>query len=288
MIAVCALWNLRGARAVGWGALGHDRRAACRRSSSLAASRARATRRDGPPPPTSPAGRCWGGILVAMWNYMGWDNASTIAGEVERPQRTYPLAMLDRRRAGGADVRRAGRRRRRTPASTRAAGSTGGWVDVGRALGGAWLARAVVVGGVVCAHRHVQRAGALVLAPAGGAGRRRLSAGRSSRRRHPTTARLGRGLVCAPPGPPACSSASSGSSSSTCSLYGLSLLLEFVALVALRLREPELPRPFRVPGGKVGAISLGLGPALLIGLALYAQGSQWTPEGDDPIVPAWC
>jgi len=24
---------------------------------------------------------------------MGWDNASTIAGEVDRPQRTYPLAM---------------------------------------------------------------------------------------------------------------------------------------------------------------------------------------------------
>ncbi len=28
-----------------------------------------------------------GGILVAMWNYMSWDQASTVAGEVERPQR---------------------------------------------------------------------------------------------------------------------------------------------------------------------------------------------------------
>ena len=35
-----------------------------------------------------------GGIAIAMWNYMGWDNVSTIAGEVDRPQRTYPLAML--------------------------------------------------------------------------------------------------------------------------------------------------------------------------------------------------
>ena len=34
-----------------------------------------------------------GGIMVAMWNYMGWDNTSTIAGEVDRPQRTYPRAM---------------------------------------------------------------------------------------------------------------------------------------------------------------------------------------------------
>jgi len=34
-----------------------------------------------------------GGILVALWNYMGWDYASTVANEVDRPQRTYPLAM---------------------------------------------------------------------------------------------------------------------------------------------------------------------------------------------------
>src|SRR5207302_7438081 len=32
--------------------------------------------------------------LICMRNYMGWDNASTIATEVERPQRTYPRAML--------------------------------------------------------------------------------------------------------------------------------------------------------------------------------------------------
>ncbi len=33
-------------------------------------------------------------ILVGMWNYMGWDNASTIAQEVENPQRNYPRAMI--------------------------------------------------------------------------------------------------------------------------------------------------------------------------------------------------
>src|SRR6476660_9287910 len=33
------------------------------------------------------------GILVALWNYMGWDNASTIAGELEEPPRTYPKVM---------------------------------------------------------------------------------------------------------------------------------------------------------------------------------------------------
>jgi amino acid transporter len=52
-------------------------------------------------------------------------------------------------------------------------------------------------------------------------------------------------------------------------LYGGSLLLEFVALAALRVREPELPRPFRA-GNTATAFLLGVGPAALIGYALYA------------------
>jgi amino acid transporter len=47
-------------------------------------------------------------------------------------------------------------------------------------------------------------------------------------------------------------------------LYGTSLVLEFVALVALRLREPDLPRPFRMPGGLAGAIIAGVLPTLLL------------------------
>ncbi len=53
-------------------------------------------------------------------------------------------------------------------------------------------------------------------------------------------------------------------------LYGAALLLEFVALVVLRLREPSLKRPFRIPGGLPAAIAAGVGPALLIAFALYA------------------
>jgi amino acid transporter len=51
-------------------------------------------------------------------------------------------------------------------------------------------------------------------------------------------------------------------------IYGVALLLEFVALVVLRVREPQMPRPFRVPGGTVGAALLAVGPAALIGLAI--------------------
>ena len=47
-------------------------------------------------------------------------------------------------------------------------------------------------------------------------------------------------------------------------IYGASLMLEFVALVALRLREPSLHRPFHVPGGLPGAILIGVPPAALL------------------------
>jgi amino acid transporter len=47
-------------------------------------------------------------------------------------------------------------------------------------------------------------------------------------------------------------------------LYGASLLLEFIALAVLRVREPELTRPFRVPGGLFGAIAIGIPPTLLL------------------------
>jgi amino acid transporter len=53
-------------------------------------------------------------------------------------------------------------------------------------------------------------------------------------------------------------------------LYGAALVLEFVALVVLRVKEPELVRPFKVPGGLWGAVAMGVGPTLLIGFALWA------------------
>ena len=43
-------------------------------------------------------------------------------------------------------------------------------------------------------------------------------------------------------------------------IYGGSLGLEFVALVLLRIREPNLPRSFRVPGGLFGAVMVASFP----------------------------
>jgi amino acid transporter len=53
-------------------------------------------------------------------------------------------------------------------------------------------------------------------------------------------------------------------------LYGASLILEFIALVVLRIREPQMPRPFRVPGGLFGAVAAGISPTVLIVFAMWA------------------
>ncbi len=57
-------------------------------------------------------------------------------------------------------------------------------------------------------------------------------------------------------------------------IYGSSLLLEFVALAVLRFTPADLPRPFKVPGGKAGATLLGVCPMLLLGFAVYATESE--------------
>ncbi len=57
-------------------------------------------------------------------------------------------------------------------------------------------------------------------------------------------------------------------------IYGSSLLLEFVALAVLRFTRPDLPRAFKVPGGKAGAILIGVCPMLLLGLSVYGTESE--------------
>src|ERR1700721_2750319 len=59
-------------------------------------------------------------------------------------------------------------------------------------------------------------------------------------------------------------------------LPGLSILLEFWALVALRVREPELARPFRVPGGLAGTVAIGVPP---LGLMIAALARKRTELG---------
>jgi len=233
-----------------------------------------------------PEGFIWiTALLFAMWNYMGWDNASTIAGEVERPQRTYPLAMA----AAVLLVTltyiipvAAASRSGTDPAKW----TEGAWVEVGNTLGGPILAVAIGLGGMVMGYGMFN---SLVLSYS------RLPVVLAEDGYLPVvfTRRLRNGApwVAVLVGAVFWSLAMALGLKRTLALdvilYGLGLLLEFAALVALRFREPGLTRPFLVPGGKVVAFLLGLLPALLISLAIFDQAAKWKKDAGDWIAPAW-
>jgi amino acid transporter len=227
-----------------------------------------------------------GGITVAMWNYMGWDNASTIAGEVERPQRTYPLAM------SGALLLviltytlpiLAASRTGINPANW----EEGSWVKVGITVAGPVLGSAIAIGGMIAM---LGMFNSLVLSYS----RVPYALARDGylpavfTRRHPLTgAPWVAVLACAVAWALALQLSLRRLFALDVILYGLSLILEFVALVVLRVREPQLPRPFKVPGGLIGAAAAGLGPTLLIGLAIVDQSGKWELEDkNDPMSPA--
>ena len=214
-----------------------------------------------------------GGLLICMWNYMGWDNASTIATQVENPQRTYPRAMFLSVLIIAASYI--------LPVAAVAlthlapsAWETGSWADIAGLVGGTWLRIAVVIGGMVCAFGMFN---ALVMSYS------RLPFAMAE------DGMLPHWLTKLHP-----KSGAPWVSISLCAigwasflglgldrlvtidilLYGASLALEFVALLVLRIREPNLPRPFRVPGGLLGAVGVGVLPVLLLGFSIVRSESE--------------
>jgi len=213
-----------------------------------------------------------GGLLICMWNYMGWDNASTIATEVERPQRTYPRAMLAAVVIVALSyvVPVAAVWMTRLPSG---AWETGSWADIAGLLGGPLLRIALVIGGMVSAfgmfNALVMSYSRLPLAMAQD-GMLPNFFGKLNRRRTPWVAIIALAIGWA------CCLGLGFERLVTIDIliYGASLTLEFLALVVLRIREPHLKRPFRVPGGMLGAVGVGVAPVLLLGFALVRSQSE--------------
>jgi amino acid transporter len=202
-----------------------------------------------------------------MWNYMGWDNASTIATEVERPQRTYPRAMLVAVVIVALSYVLPFAALWMTGLKA-TAWETGSWADIAGLLGGPLLRIGVVLGGVISAfgmfNALVMSYSRLPLAMAQDGMLPGIFAKLQKKSRAPWVAILALA---------ACWAMCLGLGFARLVtidilLYGFSLSLEFVALVVLRFREPNLARPFRVPGGLFGAIAIGIPPMLLLGFAV--------------------
>ncbi|HWE28936.1 MAG TPA: APC family permease [Polyangia bacterium] len=271
MIFVSGAWNLRDVRAIGWSAVALTVVLLAPFAVLAVVAWLPPSGAVAPSPPSlTPltSGGLWGGVLVAMWNYMGWDNASTVAGEVHRPQRTYPLAMLLAVALVALTYV--------IPVAAvshvtidRSVWSTGGWVDVGRVIGGPWLGRAIAVGGVLCG---IGMFNALILSysrvPVALAEDGFLP--RRFAQRFPSGAPWLAVVTCCVAYTACLEIGFVRLIELDVLVYGLSLLLEFVSLVALRIREPQLVKPFRVPGGVIGAALLGVPPMALIVVALVS------------------
>lgn len=271
VIAACALANLRGARAVGGSSqwmgvlLLVPFVVFCALAFAGGARPAPA-----PSAPTTDGTDLVGGLVVAMWNFMGWDNASTIAGEVERPRRNYPLAV-----AGVLvlvlvtyllPIAAAGR-----TGLPSADWVTGAWVDAGRGLGGPVLATALALAGMICGLGMMDALAMsysrlpMVMAADG------YLPMLFARRLPGTGAPWAAILALSAAWVAALGLGFERLVELDVILYGLGLMLEFAALLVLRLREPGLERPFRIPGGAAVVAVLGLGPAILLGLALVHE-----------------
>ena len=207
------------------------------------------------------------GLLICMWNYMGWDNASTIATEVERPQRTYPRAMLLAVVIVAVSyiVPVAAMWMTGLPASS---WDTGFWADIAGILGGPLLRFGLALGGMISGfgmfNALVMSYSRLPLAMAQDGMLPKVFGKLHPKSKAPWVAIV----VLACFWMPCLLLGFERLVTLDILVYGSSLFLEFLALAVLRFTEPDLKRPFKVPGGLFGAIAIGIPPMLLLGFSV--------------------
>jgi amino acid transporter len=219
-------------------------------------------------PTTSSVGLI-GGLLICMWNYMGWDNASTIATEVRRPQKTYPKAMLIAVLVVAATYILPFAAMWLTGISS-AAFETGSWADlagmmgalVGGPVAGRIFRAALVLGGMMSAFGMFN---ALVMSYS------RLPLAMAQDGMLPAVF----GKLQPKTRAPWVSIIVLATAWAMCLGLGCERRVTLLALVALRIKEPNLRRPFRVPGGTLGAVLVGVFPILLLGFAMvHSEGER--------------
>jgi amino acid transporter len=208
------------------------------------------------------------GVSQSIWNYSGWDNASTIGGEIEQASATYPRALA-----------------RALPLVTLVylltivptlaltdwtAWTDGAWPGLARAVVGGWLGAWVALAGMLSAFALfnalllVYSRIPLVLAQDG---LLPAALARTDARGTPANAVLISAVVYSgfsllPFG---------GLLAGDVLLYTAALGLEFAALIRLRLAEPALRGAFRVPLGVPWLVALASLPLLLLVAGLVLE-----------------
>lgn len=211
------------------------------------------------------------GLFVVMWNYLGWDGVSTVAGEMRDPRRDYPRMLLitvplitlvyflptlaGLLSVGTADVE----------------WTAGAFTQIAELVAGPWLGMWLAIAALVAAAGlfsslllSISRV-PFVMAEDGylPKGLMRLH----SRHGTPWVSLVISSLIY--------SVFILGPFQSLVvvdvTIYAAALLLEFAALIALRIKYPNMRRPYRVPGGWPGIIIVTALPVAVIGTAVYFQ-----------------
>ncbi len=275
LIALAFIWiltglNIRGVGVVGWGAVGLGGLALAPIAALVIMGLGRLRFVPWEPLAAGGAPLAEGlglGLAVVMWNYSGWDTPTTCLGETRNPERAFRRALaLCLPVITFAYV---------LPVSVGLA-AAGGWQEwgtgalprIGAQIGGPWL------GGWITLGAALSTAGlflSLLLTNS------RLPFVLARANQLPSVVakvhtRYGTPWVAVVLSSVIYSAFAAFSFKELVVLdnwlYSLSLLVELAAFLALRRREPGLQRPWRVPGGGVGAL---IAVALPSGLALLAM-----------------
>ncbi len=210
-------------------------------------------------------------LSIALWNYIGWDNASTVQGEVVDATRSYPRALALALPLVTLSYL--------VPllATLSATDWTqwreGGWPDIALAAAGqfgpalaVWLALAGMVSAVALFNALLLAYSRIPLAMAAD-GMLPQAFARTDARGTPRQAILFAAtcyslFALLPFGSLVVADVL---------LYAMALMLEFGALIHLRRREPGLRGAFRIPLGRTGVMWLASVPALVLLLVVTLE-----------------
>jgi amino acid transporter len=210
------------------------------------------------------------GLYTVMWNFIGWDNATTYAEEVNRPIRSYFISVCMAFLITVAIYVLATLAVSRTGIAAEAIDveSHGGFPVLGVLVGGRWLGILIAAGGMASA---LGLYSAVLLSvsrvPQVMADDRLLPAwfcALHPRFRTPWFSILISSVIVSI----LILFTFSDLIVMDIILYGAGLSLEFIALLVLRRKEPDARRPFRIPLGTVGLVLLFLLPLAIYSAAL--------------------
>ncbi|MBA6434331.1 MULTISPECIES: APC family permease [Streptomyces] len=209
------------------------------------------------------------GLSFTMWCYCGFDQVAQIAGEIEQPARVIPKAMSVSMIVIVASYTLPLLGALAVPGwETWIPGSFG---DVALVLGGKWLQIFVTVGGMFCA---IGLYSSLLMTSSRSPfvlSRDRWISPAFARQ----TKRTGSPFVAIIVSSMIYSLFSAGAFTTLIALdvffINLLLLLNLAALVILRRRNPEMPRPAKIPGGTVGLAVLAVPFTASVVYLMYLQ-----------------